>query len=37
MKNLSLIFRAEDLSRCHVTKPEANKHGDINFIECPKL
>ena len=21
----------------HVTKSEANKHGDINFIECRKL
>ena len=29
MKNLLLIFRSEDLSRAvHITKSEANKHGD---------
>ena len=29
IKNLLLIFRSEDLSRTvHVTKSEANKHGD---------
>ena len=37
-KNILLIFRSENLSRdVHVTKSEANKHEDQNFIERHKL